>query len=204
MDYLEELGVEVIYFNPLFVSPSNHKYDIQDYDNIDPHYGKIVVDEGEVLPDGCHDNSKATKYISRVTDPRNLEASNELFRQVVEEAHRRGMKVILDGVFNHCGSFNKWMDREGLYTDRNIYEPGAYLSEDSPYRDYFAFTDERSWPKNTTYEGWWGYDTLPKLNYEGSETLYQYILKIAKKWVSAPYNTDGVWTWRQTSDTARR
>lgn len=193
MDYLEELGVEVIYFNPLFVSPSNHKYDIQDYDNIDPHYGKIVVDEGEVLPDDCHDNSKATKYISRVTDPRNLEASNELFRRVVEEAHRRGMKVILDGVFNHCGSFNKWMDREGLYTDRNIYEPGAYLSEDSPYRDYFAFTDERSWPKNTTYEGWWGYDTLPKLNYEGSETLYQYILKIAKKWVSAPYNADG---WR--------
>ena len=104
--------MEVIYFNPLFVSPSNHKYDIQDYDNIDPHYGKIVVDEGEILPDGCHDNSKATKYISRVTDPRNLEASNELFRRVVEEAHRRGMKVILDGVFNHCGSFNKWMDRE--------------------------------------------------------------------------------------------
>ena len=128
-----------------------------------------------------------------MTDPRNLEASNELFRRVVEEAHRRGMKVILDGVFNHCGSFNKWMDREGLYTDRNIYEPGAYLSEDSPYRDYFAFTDERSWPKNTTYEGWWGYDTLPKLNYEESETLYQYILKVAKKWVSAPYNADG---WR--------
>ncbi len=42
----QNLGVEVIYFNPLFVSPSNHKYDIQDYDYIDPHYGKIVVDEG--------------------------------------------------------------------------------------------------------------------------------------------------------------
>ena len=43
LDYLEELGVEVIYFNPLFVSPSNHKYDIQDYDYIDPHYGVIDV-----------------------------------------------------------------------------------------------------------------------------------------------------------------
>lgn len=42
LDYLQNLGVEVIYFNPLFVSPSNHKYDIQDYDYIDPHYGKIV------------------------------------------------------------------------------------------------------------------------------------------------------------------
>ena len=49
MDYLQDLGVDVIYFNPLFVSPSNHKYDIQDYDYIDPHFGKIVEDEGELL-----------------------------------------------------------------------------------------------------------------------------------------------------------
>lgn len=193
MDYLQELGIEVIYFNPLFVSPSNHKYDTQDYDYIDPHYGKIVVDEGEVLPEDCRDNSKATKYISRVTDKRNLEASNELFCQLVEEAHKRGMKVILDGVFNHCGSFNKWMDRERLYQDRTVYEPGAYETKDSPYHDYFKFTDDASWPDNTNYEGWWDYDTLPKLNYEGSEKLYQYILEVAKKWVSPPFNIDG---WR--------
>ena len=47
LEYLEKLGVEVIYFNPIFVSPSNHKYDTQDYDYIDPHFGKIVEDEGE-------------------------------------------------------------------------------------------------------------------------------------------------------------
>ena len=46
MDYLQDLGIEVIYFNPLFVSPSNHKYDIQDYDYIDPHIGKIVRTTG--------------------------------------------------------------------------------------------------------------------------------------------------------------
>lgn len=46
MDYLEKLGVKAIYFNPLFVSPSNHKYDTQDYDYIDPHFGKIVVMRG--------------------------------------------------------------------------------------------------------------------------------------------------------------
>ncbi len=51
LDYLEGLGIEVIYFNPLFVSPSNHKYDIQDYEYIDPHIGRIVYDEGELLPD---------------------------------------------------------------------------------------------------------------------------------------------------------
>ncbi len=49
MDYLQDLGVQVIYLNPVFVSPSNHKYDIQDYDYIDPHFGKIVSDEGDLL-----------------------------------------------------------------------------------------------------------------------------------------------------------
>ena len=73
MDYLQELGVEVIYFNPLFVSPSNHKYDIQDYDYIDPHYGKIVSDGGETLKDGDTINAHASKYIKRVTDKANLD-----------------------------------------------------------------------------------------------------------------------------------
>lgn len=77
LDYLKGLGVDVIYLNPIFVSPSNHKYDIQDYDYIDPHYGKIVVDEGNTLPDWENNNMNASKYISRVTDKRNLEASNE-------------------------------------------------------------------------------------------------------------------------------
>ena len=195
LDYLQELGVEVVYFNPLFVSPSNHKYDIQDYDYIDPHYGKIVDDGGEVLPDGVTDNSQATKYKKRTTGLKNLEASNELFIKLVEELHRRGMKVILDGVFNHCGSFNKWMDRERIYEGEEDYELGAYVSADSPYRSYFRFFKEgpENWPYNGNYDGWWGHDTLPKLNYEDSVKLENYILYIGRKWVSPPYNVDG---WR--------
>lgn len=193
MDYLQDLGVEVIYFNPLFVSPSNHKYDIQDYDYIDPHFGKIVHDEGELLGDGQNENRYATRYIDRVTNKENLEASNALFIKVVEEAHRRGMRVILDGVFNHCGSFNKWMDRERIYENAEGYEKGAFVSADSPYRNYFDFSDKNRWPYNVTYDGWWGHDTLPKLNYEGSKSLYDYILYIGRKWVSPPFNCDG---WR--------
>lgn len=195
LDYLQDLGVEVVYFNPLFVSPSNHKYDIQDYDYIDPHYGKIVDDGGEVLPNGVTDNSQATKYKKRTTGFKNLEASNELFIKLVEELHRRGMKVILDGVFNHCGSFNKWMDRERIYEGEEDYEPGAYVSADSPYRSYFRFFKEgpENWPYNGNYDGWWGNDTLPKLNYEDSVKLENYILYIGRKWVSPPYNVDG---WR--------
>lgn len=195
LDYLQELGVEVLYFNPLFVSPSNHKYDIQDYDYIDPHYGVIVEDGGEVLADGVTENKEATKYQKRVTDIKNLEASNQLFIKLVEELHRRGMKIILDGVFNHCGSFNKWMDRERIYEGQEDYEPGAYISPDSPYRSYFRFFKEESenWPYNYNYDGWWGHDTLPKLNYEDSVKLENYILYIGRKWVSPPYNVDG---WR--------
>ena len=195
LDYLQDLGIEVVYFNPLFVSPSNHKYDIQDYDYIDPHYGKIVDDGGEVLPNGVTDNSQATKYKKRTTGLKNLEASNELFIKLVEELHRRGMKVILDGVFNHCGSFNKWMDRERIYEGEKDYEPGAYVSADSPYRSYFRFFKEgpENWPYNANYDGWWGHDTLPKLNYEDSVKLENYILYIGRKWVSPPYNVDG---WR--------
>lgn len=193
LDYLQDLGVDVIYFNPIFVSPSNHKYDIQDYDYIDPHYGKIVSDGGETLKDGDTINAHASKYIKRVTDKANLESSNTFFVQLVEEIHRRGMKVILDGVFNHCGSFNKWMDREQIYENQEGYEPGAYVSADSPYRSFFKFNNDQAWPYNPNYDGWWGHDTLPKLNYEQSKELFNYVMHIAAKWASFPYNIDG---WR--------
>ncbi len=193
LDYLKNLGVEVIYFNPLFVSPSNHKYDAQDYDYIDPHYGKIVEDGGELLAEDDFDNRHATRYIKRTTNRRNLEASNEYFASLVSAAHERGMKVILDGVFNHCGSFNKWLDRERIYEGQEGYEPGAYISKDSPYHEFFHFYENDKWPYNHTYDGWWGHDTLPKLNYEGSGDLTSYILHIGAKWVSPPYNCDG---WR--------
>ncbi len=193
LDYLVDLGIEVIYMNPIFVSPSNHKYDCQDYDYIDPHFTVIKEDGGEILMPGELDNLKATKYIKRVVSKENLEASNEFFIHFVEEMHKRGIKVVLDGVFNHCGSFNKWLDRERLYEGDSDYEKGAYVSEQSPYRYFFKFNNEHEWPYNEYYDGWWGHNTLPKLSYETSQELYDYIMGIARKWVSPPYNVDG---WR--------
>ena len=60
------------------------------------------------------DNRQAERYVTRAAARENLEASDALFAELVEEIHRRGMKVILDGVFNHCGSFNKWLDAEEI------------------------------------------------------------------------------------------
>ena len=180
LPYLKSLGIEAIYLNPIFVSPSNHKYDCQDYEHIDPHY-TVIVKDGD--------------YETRTADPENLAASDRFFADFVDKCHKEGIRVILDGVFNHCGSFHRMMDRAGIYHRAGGYEPGAYESAASPYREFFRFEDERpeAWPGNDSYEKWWGNDTLPKLNYEGSEALKEYILSIGKKWVSAPYKADG---WR--------
>ena len=188
LDYLKSLGVEAIYFNPIFVSPSNHKYDAQDYEHIDPHYAKIVNDGGELVDPEAEDNLKATKYIIRTTDKENLEASDRFFANFVEIAHQKGIKIILDGVFNHCGSFHKWLDKESIYKNAKGYPKGAFHGVDSPYRSYFRFHEDTD-----SYDGWWGHSTLPKLFYENSDKLVNEILAIARKWISPPYNVDG---WR--------
>ena len=180
LDYLQGLGVEVIYFNPLFVSPSSHKYDTQDYRHIDPHFTDVASD-GDVLPEGDHDNAHAAGYIRGTTDRARLTAGDACFARFCDEVHRRGMKIILDGVFNHCGSFSPWMNREGVYP-----RPGAWDDPKSPWRDYFRFDGEK-------YEAWWNVDTLPKLNYEDSRALCEEIFGVAQKWLGPPWRVDG---WR--------
>ncbi len=191
LDYLVDLGVEVIYLNPVFVSPSNHKYDAQDYDYVDPHIGVIVEDGGEPLYFEKFHNRFATKYMQRTINKANLEASNKLMSNLISLCHKKGIKVILDGVFNHCGAFNKWLDRENFYGAKG-YPPGAYKDINSPYHDYFRWYD-KNWPNNDCYDGWWGHSNHPKLNFEASPELYDYIMNVGKKWVSPPFSADG---WR--------
>ncbi|MCL2048214.1 MAG: glycoside hydrolase family 13 protein [Defluviitaleaceae bacterium] len=191
LGYLQELGVEAIYLNPINVSPSSHKYDIQDYDYIDPHFGVIIEDGGDTLRFEQVHNKYATKYKKRTTSKKNLEASNALFAKFVALAHKHGIKVIMDGVFNHCGCFNKWLDAAGFYRESG--EPvGAYHEKASPYHDYFLWHGG-TWPANDSYDGWWANSNHPKLHFEASQKLFDYIIEIGKKWVSPPYNVDG---WR--------
>ena len=180
LDYFKDLGVEALYLNPIFVSPSNHKYDCQDYEHIDPHLG--VIKEGE-------------SYGEISTSRENLRESDKCFRQLVEKCHEKGIRVIVDGVFNHCGSFNHMMNREKLYRAEEGYEKGAFEDADSVYHDFFHFEDDRreAWPDNDSYEKWWGMETLPKLNYEATGKCEKYILDIARRWIKPPYNADG---WR--------
>ena len=184
LDYLQSLGVEAIYFNPLFLSPSSHKYDTQDYDHIDPHFA--VIEEGGDPEEA--DAWSMNRYISRVTSEENLEKSNRFFAELCQEMHRRGMKIIIDGVFNHCGSFGPWMDAKSIYAKAGYEIPGAWQSKNSPYRQFFRFQEN-----DNNYDSWWGHPTLPKLNYEGSRDLCERIFEVACRWAQPPYSIDG---WR--------
>ena len=120
LDYLESLGVTVIYLNPIFKAYSNHRYDTGDYERIDRMLG-----------------------------------GSRAFSALVSKAKKKGMRVILDGVFNHTGSDSRYFDKKGTYGG------GAYSDENSPYREWYNF---RSYPDD--YECWWGIKILPRLNHE--------------------------------------
>ncbi len=118
LDDLESLGVTALYLNPIFLSPSNHRYDTTDFTQIDPRLG-----------DGL------------------------LLTRLITEAARRGMAVILDGVFNHTSSDSIYFDKYSRYET-----VGAYEATTSTYYTWYTFNN---WPDD--YVSWWGYDTLPKL-----------------------------------------
>ena len=149
LDYLKELGVDTLYFNPIFEAAENHRYGTADYDRIDPMLG-----------------------------------TNEDFSRLCDEAHKRGMKVMLDGVFNHAGFVSRYFNGDGFYPDL-----GAYQSEQSPYRHWFAF---KNWPRE--YESWWGIYSLPAVD-EHNADYRNFIFadenSVVRRWLRA-----GADAWR--------
>ena len=149
LDELKELGVETLYFNPIFEAAENHRYGTADYDRIDPMLG-------------C----------------------NEDFSRLCDEAHKRGMRVMLDGVFNHTGFVSRYFNGDGFYPD-----VGACQSWDSPYRSWFQFI---RWPDR--YESWWGIYSLPAVN-ESDPGYRRFIFgdedSVVRRWLRA--GADG---WR--------
>ena len=117
LDYLQRLGINCIYLNPIFEAFSCHKYDTADFMSVDKTFG-----------------------------------GDEALQYLIDKAHERGMKIVLDGVFNHVGNDSVYFDAYGKYGN------GACQSKDSPYYDWFTF---RNYPNE--YECWWGITNLPRI-----------------------------------------
>lgn len=130
-DYLSRLGVEFIWFNPVFESRSNHRYDATSYDRIDPHLG-----------------------------------TNAGFEAMVRGLERQGIRVILDGVLNHCSSWSEWFDRYEVYPWLGAHEdPQA-----SPFGDWFTFLPGFDHAMNPeAYCSWFAINSLPKLDFGNPE-----------------------------------
>lgn len=144
LDHLVDLGVNGIYFNPIFKAPSNHKYDTEDYFEIDPHFG----DKG-------------------------------LFKKLVDEAHKRGIKVMLDAVFNHIGDQSpQWQDviKNGK---KSKYANWFHINK---FPVSYTPTDDFEFSNDTTYETFDYTPHMPKLNTANPE-VQEYLLSIATYWI---------------------
>ena len=187
--YLKDLGVDGICLSPIFVSPSSHKQDVQDFAYVDPHYGTIVSDGGQVVSKKENQTIYPEKYIQRTTNKDNLLASNEELEKLIHAAHQMGLYVVLEGNFSFCSPFHYWMDEANIY--KQIEGIGAYYQENSLYRDYFYWKNKKGWPDNSSYEKWNNRKEYAKLNYDASSALYATMLQIGAKWVGMPYQADG-------------
>ncbi len=147
LDYLQDLGVNAIYFTPIFQSASNHRYHTHDYEKVDPMLG-----------------------------------GNAALRRLIDEAHDRGMRIVLDGVFNHAS--------RGFFQFHDILENG----QESAYLDWFtvhsfplhAYDPERP----IGYQSWWGLPALPKFNIK-TPAVREFLLGIGRRWID--FGIDG---WR--------
>jgi cyclomaltodextrinase len=139
IDYLLDLGINAIYFNPIFQATSNHRYNTSDYFKIDPKLGQ----EGDFLA-------------------------------LVDTAHRNGIRVVLDGVFNHCG--------RGFFAFNDVLENQAH----SPYIAWFHLNhvppDAYSPGDAADYDAWWKFKSLPKFNTDNPQ-VRKYIFDIARHWI---------------------
>jgi neopullulanase len=146
--YLLDLGINAIYFNPVFVSASTHHYDTYDYFRIDPRLGTM-----------------------------------ETFHQLLDLAHQNSVRIVLDGVFNHCG--------RGFFPFHDLLENGP----DSAYCDWFNVRgfplyayDSNHHPPN--YDCWWNMPMLPKFNTR-NPVVRQYLFSVARYWLE-----QGIDGWR--------
>jgi glycosidase len=183
LDYLQGLGIGGIYFNPVFDAQSMHKYDATYYHHIDRNFGpNPTADINQFASENPADPSTWA-----------WSSADSLFLQLIQQAHQRGIKVIIDGVFNHTGT--------EFWAFQHLLEH----QEDSPYKHWYSvlsFDDPSTSENEFDYEGWWGFKGLPVFKETDgnlSSGAKKYIFEITKRWMDPNGDgdpSDGVDGWR--------
>ena len=188
LDYLKDLGINAIYLNPVFESPSLHKYDALSFHHADPHFGPNPEKDKAMVSNETAD-PKTWKWTT----------ADKLLIELIRQAHLRGIRVILDGVFNHCS------------TDFFAFADLRKNQEKSPFAKWFhvkCFDDPKTTDRNEfEYEGWWGFKNMPEFSEikddQGRKTLHpevkSYLFNITKRWMDPNSDgdpSDGIDGWR--------
>lgn len=183
LDYLKELGINAIYLNPIFESPSHHKYDAAMYHHIDNNFGPDPERDKMIWQSESPNDPTSWKWTS----------ADSLFLQLIKECHHRNIRIIIDGVFNHVGiKFWAFLD---------VKEDGI----NSVYKDWFTikmFDDPETPEDEFDYEGWYGIKDLPEIREDDNgliDEFKQHIKAIVKRWMDPNDDgdpSDGIDGWR--------
>lgn len=183
LDYLKDLGINAIYLNPIFESPSLHKYDATMYHHVDNNFGPNPERDRKIWEEENPADPKTWKWTT----------ADKLFLKLIDEVHKREMKIIIDGVFNHMG-LTSWAFQDVLKNQEN-----------SKFKNWFtikSFDDPTTQQNEFDYEGWYGIKDLPEIREDENgivEGPREYILASVKRWMD-PNNdgnpNDGIDGWR--------
>lgn len=183
LDYLQDLGIGAIYLNPVFDAVSLHKYDTSSYHHVDRFFGPDPEGDVTIMEQEDPHDPSTWQWTS----------ADKLLLQLIEEVHKREMKIIIDGVFNHTGT-DFWAFRD---LEKN--------QQNSPYKDWYAvksFNGSENGKSEFDYNSWWGFKSLPELK-EVDDTLVKpvrdHIFAITRRWMDPKGNGDtsyGVDGWR--------
>jgi cyclomaltodextrinase / maltogenic alpha-amylase / neopullulanase len=184
LDYLQNLGVNALYFNPVFYARSLHKYDGNTFHHIDPYFG----------PDPNGDFALMDK---ETADPSTWQwtQADKLFLELIQKARARGIRIVIDGVFNHTGR------------DFFAFEHLRRNQKKSPYGDWYAidsFDDPETSRNEFSYRGWWGHKSLPEFaeSPDGKDmhpAPKAYIFEATRRWMDPNQDgnpSDGIDGWR--------
>ncbi len=179
LDYLEDLGVTAIYFNPLFDAVSLHKYDASHYHHIDRHFGPDPEGDWAIMLEEDPNDPATWQWTS----------ADKLFLDMLQKARDKGIRVIIDGVWNHTG--------RDFWAFRHIRNYG----EASPYSDWYKITRfDDEFDDGFEYDGWWGYLGLPEFAEVGEDLhpgVKAHIFDVTRRWMAPDGDVSrGVDGWR--------